>query len=674
MKPDKNEAKTKILKLRRLIDQLRYRYHVLNDPAVTDKETDMLMHELVTLEQQFPEFFDPASPSQKVGGQPLKKFKNVAHQYPMISLGDAFNEKEIEQWQERLIRLAGAQAVEKSGYYCEIKLDGLAVSLVYQKGLFEYGLTRGDGRIGEDITENLKTIKSIPLKLREESKWYPKAKNGRLEIRGEVFMPIKSFEKLNKEREAAKETLFANPRNAAAGSVRQLDSKITAARDLDFMAYGLIGLETETHAQQHAIARDLGLSVNPYNRFCKNPKELTAWWHRWEKMRDSLPYQIDGMVVNINDEKLFKKLGVVGKSPRGALAFKWPAEEVTTIIEDIQIQVGRTGVLTPVAHLKPVKVAGSTVSRATLHNEDEIKRKDIRVGDTVVIRKAGDIIPEVVKSIFKLRTGQEKNFHMPKKCPRCHGPVLRKKGEAAWRCVNRHCFAVQFRAIQYFVSKNSFDIEGLGPKILEKLLNEGLIKTSADLFLLTTQDLEPLERLAEKSAQNIVESIQSRKNISLERFINALGIPLVGIETAVEIAKKFGSLKNLLGAKKEDFESIYGIGGKVADSIATYLADEKNRRHIKDFIKNGVAVKNYHSPVKADKLKGKTFVVTGALSSITRDEAHKRIVEYGGLVGSGVTSKTDYLIAGEEPGSKYDKAKKLNIKIISEEDFLKILS
>jgi len=667
---NKKEIQDRIEKLRKVIDDFRYRYHVLDDPEVKDSDYDSLMRELVTLEKANPEFLTPNSPSQKVGGVPLEKFENVTHQTRMISLNDAFDEAEILEWYERLVRMGGEKQVQDSGFYAEIKMDGLAVSLVYENDELKYGATRGDGIVGEVITENLKTVRAIPLTLRQESKYFTRT---RVEVRGEVFMPIDSFEKLNAERKKANEPLFANPRNAAAGSLRQLDSKITALRKLDFLAYALIGIETPKHEDEHLVAKDLGFPTNKNNKFCKNIKEVIALWHEWTKLREKLPYQIDGMVVVVNDNKLFDKLGIVGKSPRGAIAFKWPAEEATTILEDIKVQVGRTGNLTPVAILKPVVVAGSKVSRATLHNIDEIERKQILIGDTVVVRKAGDVIPEVVKPIKDLRNGKEKIFHMPKTCPICSGKVEQKVGEVAYRCINKNCFTITRRAIDHFVSKAAFDIDGLGPKIVEQLLNTGLIKDASDLFELKTGDLEPLERFAEKSSQNIVNSIEQAKNISLERFVYALGIPLVGTQTAIDLAKKFETLDKILSAKSEDFNSIYGIGGKVAEAISEYFNNEKNNEFIKRLIQSGVQVQDYHSPVKADKLGGKIFVITGTLETLTRDDAHKKIVELGGKIGTGITSKTDYLVVGMDAGSKLEKARELNIHILNEQEFLEMI-
>ncbi|HOX41319.1 MAG TPA: NAD-dependent DNA ligase LigA [bacterium] len=669
---NKAEAKERILKLRKYIDEMRYRYHVLDDPTITDAEWDSLMHELIALEEEFPEFQDPNSPSQKVGGKPLDKFESMRHETPMLSLNDAFNEGELQSWYERIARLVPKKTVDDSGFFCEIKMDGLAIELIFEKAELKHALTRGDGITGEDITNNIKAIRAIPLKLRESSKYIEKAR-GKIIIRGEIYMPTKSFEMLNKERKRKGEPLFANPRNAAAGSVRQLDPKITGSRNLSFMGYSMVGISTDTHEEEHEIIRDLGLPTNNHNLFCKDTDCVVKLWREWEKIRSKLAYQIDGMVVNINDENLFGRLGVVGKSPRGAIALKWPAEEVTTIVEDIQVQVGRTGTLTPVAHLRPVEVAGSTVTRATLHNADEIERKDIRIGDTVMVRKAGDVIPEVVKSLADLRGGNERKFQMPTVCPMCGGAVERKEGGVAYRCLNQKCFAVQFRGITHFVSKSAFDIDGLGPKIIEQLLNEGLIKDVSDIFTLTVGDLEPLQRFAEKSAANLVASIEGSRKISLERFIYALGIPMVGAETATDLAKRFHSLEKFLQAKRGEFDRLYGIGERVGTSISEWLERKSSRDLVERLFSRGVEVLDYHSPVQADKLHGKRFVVTGSLPKMTREEAHKTIIQYGGEVSSAVSAKTDYVLAGEDPGSKYDRAKKLEVKIINEKEFFEMI-
>ncbi len=669
----KKEVGVRIEKLRKVIDETRYKYHVLNDPTVTDADYDSLMKELVELEQKYPEFYDVNSPSQKIGGEPLKKFKTVPHKHPMLSLNDAFDEIELKSWYDRAARLVEEKAINKSGFYCELKMDGLAVSLMYEKGELAYALTRGDGRVGEDVTSNIKTIKSIPLKLRNKSKYFNLVKHKRVEIRGEVYMPTSSFEALNKERVKKGEPLFANPRNAAAGSLRQLDPKISALRNLNFMGFALIEMDTETHEEEHKIISDLGLPSNGNNKFCHTINEITKLWHEWEKKRPKLPYQIDGMVININDEKLFEKLGIVGKAPRGAIAFKWPAEEVTTKVLDIIVQIGRTGTLTPVANFDPVVVAGSTVSRATLHNQDEIDKKDIRVGDTVVIRKAGDVIPEVVKSIKDLRTGKEKKFVMPKKCPICGGEVERKMGEAAYRCLNKKCYAIKFKELTHFVSKKAFDIDGLGPKILEKLMTEGLIKDASDIFTLKIGDLEPLERFAEKSAQNAIDSIEQSKSITLARFIYALGIRNVGEQTAIDLAEKYHTIENLMAATSEDLNSIYDVGPVVAKSIYEYFKDEKNIHFVKNMLKNGVNIQGVEKKEIKAEIADKTFVFTGGLDLMTRDDAKALVRKYGGSISESVSTKIDYVVAGESTGSKYEKARKIGVKIISEKEFLELI-
>lgn len=669
---NKQEALARIKKLRKYIDELRYKYHVLNEPGITDVQTDSLMHELTQLEKQYPEFYDKNSPTQKVGGKPLDKFQKIAHQYPMISLNDVFNEKELTDWYERMVKLAGKEAIDKSGFYCELKMDGLAASLVYENGQFAYGVTRGDGKVGEDVSENLKTISNIPLLLREESKLYEPARKLRVEVRGEVYMSKESFEQLNLMRKQAGEELFANPRNAAAGSIRQLDPKISASRNLNFMAYAQIGIEVETHEGEHEAVNDLGFSSSDQNKFCRTIDEVVDLWHQWEKTRAKLPFQIDGMVVNVNNKQLFAQLGMVGKSPRGAVAFKWPAEEATTIIEDITVNVGRTGTLTPVAILKPVLVAGSTVSRATLHNEDEIRRKNVKIGDTVVVRKAGDVIPEIVRPIIELRTGKERDFVMPDECPVCSGKVIRKPGEVAVRCENLDCLASLRRKIEHFVSRSAFNIEGLGPKIIDRLLDEGLIKDAADLFLLKEGDVAGLERFGEKSAENMIASVQGHKKIELANFIYALGILNVGEETAIDLANKFQFLGRLQEADLTDLEQIRDIGPVVAKSIFGFFGKSENRKYILRLLDNGVTVLEAKGRLPG-RLDNNIFVLTGTLSTMTRDQARGRIRQLGGDVSESVSSKTSYVVAGDDPGSKLVKAQKLGVAVLDEETFKEMI-
>lgn len=671
----KEEAKQRIEQLKKEIDKIRYAYHVLDKQIVSDAVKDSLQHELQELEEKFPDLITPDSPTQRVGGKPLEKFEKVRHKTPMLSLTDAFSPKEMEAWEERIGKLVPEW--QEKDYYAELKMDGLAVSLVYENGIFKYGATRGDGLIGEDVTQNLKTIEAIPLRI-EIDKLPPKMREiakKRLEVRGEAFMKTTTFNELNKEQEKKGLPRFANPRNAAAGSIRQLDPKITASRKLDCYIYDLVtDLGQKTHQEGHEIAKILGFKTNPNNQYCKNLKEVIEYQKRWQKEREKLPYWTDGIVVVVNNLEILKKMGVVGKAPRGMIAFKFPPEESTTVVEDITVQVGRTGALTPVAVLRPVLVAGSTISRATLHNEDEIRRKDVRIGDTVVVHKAGDVIPEVAQVIKDMRTGREKVFKMPKKCPVCGGPVVRPAGEAVTRCINKKCFAQNFRRYQHFVSKAAFDIAGLGPKILAKFIDEGLIKDPADLFELKEGDISPLERFAEKSASNIIQSIQSRKKISLGRFLYALGIRNVGEETALDLAEHFGSLEKIKKASLEEIQSVYDIGPVVAHSIYEFFQDKDNLAFIDKLLKVGIKIEELKKiPTKKAILKGLSFVFTGGLESMTRDEAKNKVRELGGEISESVSKKTSFVVAGSEPGSKYDKAKELGVKILSEREFLKML-
>ncbi len=664
---DKKQAEKRIKILRKEIEKNRYFYHVLDKPRVSDAVDDSLKHELKKLEDKYPSLVVADSPTQRVGGEPLSKFKKVTHEKPMLSLNDVFSFEELQEWENRLIRLVGKKELDRCGYYCELKMDGLAVSLKYKNGILLQGATRGNGKVGEDVTNNLKTVNSIPLSL----KGYP---TGTIYARGEVYLNKKEFKKLNDLQAKNGGQIYANPRNIAAGSIRQLNPKITESRNLMFMLYGLDGFNFEYHSQEHKKAEELGFRANlKNNKLCRNIKEVNEYYKLLERKRDGLDYQIDGVVVGVNSKRLFTKLGVAGKAPRGQIAFKFPAEETTSVIKDIIVQIGRTGKLTPVALLEPTLVAGSTVSRATLHNQDEIKRKDIKIGDTVIIRKAGDVIPEVVEPIKRMRSGGERAFKMPERCPICGGTVERRKGEVDWYCKDRNCSTRRLRSIIHFASKTGFDIEGLGPKILEQLLNQGLVKTPSDIFKLKESDLKPLERFAEKSASNLIFSIEQSKKILLDRFIYALGIRHVGDQTAIDLAKHFRSLKNLRKVGKEDLKKVYGIGLEVTESVYQYFRSKENQDLLNALLEWGVRVKDYDSPIIKNKLKGKTFVVTGSLPTLTRNEAHKKIIQYGGEVNSSVTSKTDYLVVGEDPGSKLEKAKKFGTKIISEED-LKNLS
>ena len=657
----KAEAKKRIVKLRKVINQHSYLYHVLDKPDISDAAFDSLKHELYKLEQEYPDLITSDSPTQRVSGRALDKFVKVKHKKRMLSLEDVFYKEEFQAWQERIQKLVPHQKLD---YFAELKIDGFAITLVYKNGIFVQGATRGDGLIGEDVTQNLKTINSIPLRLFT-------TKKGKIEIRGEVYMTKKAFVKVNQERQRKGLPLYANPRNTAAGSIRQLDPKIAAARQLDFLAYDLItNLGQKTHQEEHQIAQSLGFKVDQ-GQYCSNLDEVIRFRQKINRIREKLPYQIDGIVISLNNNELFKKLGVVGKAPRGAIAFKFPAKEATSIIENIVVQVGRTGALTPVAYLKPVRIGGTLVTRATLHNEDEIKRLNVKIGDTVIVQRAGDVIPDVVKVIKKLRTGKEKKFPMPKKCPVCGSKVIRPKGEAVHRCTNKKCGAQQKKQLIHFASKKAFDIEGLGPKIVEQLMDEGLVTKATDFFSLKQGDLVPLERFAEKSTANLIESIVRSKKISLAKFIYALGIRHVGEETAIGLADHFGSLEKLKKTSLEELSRVKDIGQVVAQSIFKWFNNKNNQRFLDKLIKAGLKIIEIKTVKR--KFLGQTFILTGQLDKFTREQAKAKIRELGGDISSSVSKETDFVVAGKEPGLKYDKAKKLGIKIIKEKEFLRML-
>jgi len=690
-KKGKIEAKDRMRKLAKEIDIHRYKYHVLDEPQITDEIYDSLMEELRELEEQFPDLKEPGSPTQRVGGKPLEKFEKTRHQVRQWSFDDIFGFEGLKKWEEKVLRMKNknsALADIPMEYDCEVKIDGLKIILTYENGLLVRGATRGDGVIGEDVTSNIKTIKSIPLKISPAVNCI---------VVGECWLSNQELKRINSERKNKKEPLFANSRNAAAGSIRQLDPKIAANRRLDSFIYDIDYLDTgssgskikfpDKQTEELEILKDLGFKVNPNYCLCRNIREVENFYQEWSKKKTRQNYGVDGIVIKINSKKIQDALGYTGKSPRWGVAYKFPAEEVTTIVEDIKVQVGRTGALTPLAHLKPVRVAGTTVSRATLHNEDEIKRLDLRIGDTVVIRKAGDIIPEVVEVIKSLRNGKEKIFHMPKSCPMCGGSVKRKSGEAATYCLNRKCFAIEKEKIIHFVSKKGFDIEGMGEKIVEHLMNEGLIASAAEIFELKQGDLEPLERFAEKSAQNLVEAIENSKKIELEKFIFALGIRFVGEETAVLIDRNLKMLtgKNKLKGldemvaefpvlKSDDWKKIKGIGDKSAESLSEWFSEKSNIRMLEKMEKLGVEVfSGQTEDRKAGRLSGMTFVLTGELENFTRDQVKDMIRKRGGDISSSVSSKTNYVVAGKNPGSKYRRAVDLGLKIIGERELKKIL-
>lgn len=670
---DKKQAQERIKQLREEIQRHDYLYYVLDKPEISDAAYDFLKRELISLEKQYPEFVTPDSPTQRVGGPPLEKFEKVRHKIPMLSLQDAMNKEEVYDWEKRIKKLLTPS--EKLDYFVELKIDGLAITLIYKKGILWKGATRGDGVIGEDVTQNVKTIQAIPLKLRIEelSRNIKERIPEEIEVRGEVFMSKKAFQELNQQQKKKKEPLFANPRNAAAGSVRQLDSKITASRKLNFYSYQIVtDLGQKTHQESHKLLKALGFPESHYNQHCQNIDEIIKFHQKIEKIREKLPYEIDGVVITVNDNKIFQKLGMVGKKPRGAIAYKFPGKEATTKVKDIIVQIGRTGKLTPVAILEPVRVGGVTISRATLHNQDEINRLDVRIGDTVIIQRAGDVIPDVVSVLKNLRTGKEKKFKMPKKCPFCGARIYRKEGEVDYYCPNKDCSATQRRQIYHFVSKKAFDIVHLGPKIIDHLIENALIKDAADIFALTREDLEPLERFAEKSAQNLIEAIEKSKNLSLSRFIYALGIRHVGEETAIDIAKHYGSLEKIKQASLEELQNIQDIGPVVGKSIYDWFHNKENIKFLEKLEKAGIKLEAPKIKI-SKKLAGKTFVFTGELKSMTREEAKEKVREMGGDISSSVSKKTDFVVKGENPGSKYDKAKKLGVRIIDEKEFLRMI-
>ena len=665
----KAQAKKRAAILREQLEQYRYSYYVLDAPEVEDAVYDSLNNELKEIEAEYPDLITADSPTQRVGGKAIEKFASVRHRRPMLSLQDVFSIEEFEAWEKRIHKLLGRDKVE---YYAELKMDGLAMSLQYENGVFARAITRGNGLVGENVTHTVRTIRTVPLRLKRDKSVPPEAYEY-FEIRGEVTLPKRAFEKLNQERAAGDLPLFANPRNAGAGSIRQLDPTVAASRGLEFVAYGIeMDLEgLATHADEHTMARKLGFKLSAHDRIINSLKELEDFIGETEQLRSVLPFQIDGLVISVNSNAEFEQLGVVGKAPRAAVAYKYPAETATTILEDIRVSIGRTGAVTPYAVLTPVVVAGSTVHRATLHNEDEIKRKDLRIGDTVIIRKAGDVIPEVIEPITSLRTGKEKKFVMPKSVGGIK--VVRSESEVVARLADLSAGEVRWQQLIHFVSKSAFDIDGLGEKILAQLMQEGLIETADDIFKLKKDDLVGLERFAELSADNLIASIAATRQISLARFIYSLGIRHVGAKTALDIAQHFGSLEELLKASADELNQIDGVGEVVGTSMSSWLKSSANQKFIRNLLIAGVQVKD-EAKRHSGRLAGTTWVVTGTLESISRQEAEQKISALGGNVTGSVSKKTDYVVVGENPGSKYDKAKKLGIKILDEKDFLSKLT
>jgi len=672
---DKSEAKKRINKLRSEIARLRDAYHIENSPNVTDDVYESLTRELRILLQKYPDDSKSGksnAPENRVAGKPLDKFTKVKHPIRMLSLNDAFSYEELHDWEKRVSRLLPHDI--KFNYFCEIKFDGIAVSLIYKKGKFVQGSTRGDGFVGEDITQNLKTINSIPLLLHAPFPEY-------IEIRGEVVMSKKTFALLNKKNERKGKPLFANTRNVAAGSMRQLDPKLARERKLDFFAYDIAkwqGNKDDSyptyHSSEHKALRALNFkNFEKLETKCHNLKEVITFIEKFEKVRPKFPYGTDGVVISVDSLELQGVLGVVGKAPRYMVAFKYPAQRVTTIVKDILVNVGRTGVLTPLAVFEPTLVAGSTVSKATLHNMDQIERLGLYIGDTIVIEKAGDVIPKVVEVLTRMRTGKEKKFKMPKVCPVCGGVVekraISEKKSVAYYCTNPKCLAKNERYLEHFVSV--FEIYELGPKILRRFKDEGLITDAADIFTLEKNDIEPLERFGEKSAQNIISEIKSKKTIPLSRFLWALGILHVGEETARDLAMNFITLRNVLDAGIEEMDEIENIGGAVSKSVYNFFHDKNNLNFIKKLEKNGVVIRKAEKKKKG-KLSGLTFVLTGTLSEMSREIAKERILSGGGKVSGSVSKNTSYIVAGVDSGSKLKTAQKLGVKVLSEKEFLKM--
>lgn len=666
---DRKELEQKVAEYNRLLHEYGHAYYVLDQPTVPDHVYDKMLHELLAIEQEYPDLIYPDSPTQRVGGEILKGFNKVEHRYPMLSLGNAFSEADLKSFDERVRQSIG----DNFSYVCELKIDGLAISLMYDNGLFVRGATRGNGFVGEDITENLKTVHSIPLRLKEPVT---------IEVRGECYMPKKSFTNLNKVRAEQGEELFANPRNAAAGSLRQLDPKIAAKRNLSTFIYAIGGSGEDYGLASHSDALDyldqLGFTTNHERKKCQTIEEVFAYIQEWTEKRPNLIYEIDGIVVKVDRYDQQQELGNTVKAPRWSIAYKFPAEEVMTKVLDIDLTVGRTGVVTPTAILEPVQVAGTTVQRATLHNENIIREKDIRIGDAVIIRKAGDIIPEVKQVLFDQRPEGLEPFTMPTHCPACGSELVRIDDEVALRCVNPSCFAQVAEGLSHFVSRNAMNIEGVGERVVSQLLREGLVKDVSDLYTLNKEELIALERMGEKSAQNLLDAIEASKKNSLERLLFGLGIRHVGAKAARLLAEEFESIDALMDATVEQLTAVFEIGDKMADSIVMYFEKEEVRELIERLRQLGVNVYYTGKKINTEEIdsvfNGKTIVLTGKLSQLNRSEAQKKIEELGGKVTGSVSKKTDLVIAGEDAGSKLTKAEQLGIEVWNEERLIEELS
>jgi DNA ligase (NAD+) len=666
--------KEKIEQLRAAIRYHDRKYYVENNPEITDYEYDQLVKELQQLEKAHPDLITPDSPTQRVGGEPLTQFLTVDHKIPMLSIDNTYSDAELKEFDQRIKRMGGIDARHDVEYVAELKIDGVAITLWYEYGLFVRGATRGDGFKGDDVTANLRTVRQIPLKLEPTGRKQeiPPV----IEIRGEIYLPNKEFQRLNEEREEAGEPQFANPRNAAAGTLKLLDPRITAKRHLRIFTYAIgyyEGLELKTHMQCLELLRCFGLPVNPHTRLCKNIEAVIQFCDEWDKRRSELDYMIDGIVIKVNSLPLQNQLGATSKAPRWMISYKYQPEQAVTKIEEIAVQVGKTGTITPVAILAPVLLAGTTVSRATLHNFEEIARKDIRVGDHVIVQKAGEIIPQVVSVLREKRDGTESIFKEPVACPECKSSV--SKDGVYLRCHNPFCRAQAKRRIQYFASRHAMDIEGFGPALVEQLVDKGFLKDYADIYYLKYDDLVNLERMGKKSASNLIHAIEESKHRDLDRLICALGINNVGSHTAEVLSNHFDTLDKLANATQEELEGICEIGPVVAKSIVEFFQDKHTRDIIGKLKDAGVNIRKLATPklVKNPKVSGKSFVVTGTLQKYSRKEAETLIKNLGGRVLSSVSKKTDYLVVGEDPGSKLDKAKELNVHILDEEAFEKMI-
>jgi len=659
----RGQAAKRILKLREEIKYHEKKYYVDNDPQVSDYEFDLLVKELKDLEKLYPDLVTPESPTQRVGEKPVEGFPSVIHRLPMLSLDNCFTADELREFEERTKKLLPQEKIE---YVAELKIDGLSISILYQRGKYAQAVTRGDGVRGDDVTSNVKTIRSLPLLVNDSRE---------IEVRGEVYLPFESFQKINKEQEKQGKPLFANPRNAASGSIRLLDPREVASRKLDAFVYYIFveGRELSTQWEGLKKLRELGFKTNPHSRHCPTLEDVIAFWEEWREKRDHLDYDVDGIVVKVNSAEQRRALGTTAKSPRWAISFKFPARQATTRIKDIRVQVGRTGALTPVAVLEPVRLSGTTITRSTLHNEDEIKRKDIRVGDYVLIERSGDVIPKVVSVMKERRTGKEKKFVFPTRCPVCGSSAFRPEGEAIARCTNPSCPAKLRESLLHFASRRAMNIEGLGDALVDQLLEKKLVRAIPDLYSLRHDDLAALERMGPKSSKNLLDEIEQSKQRDLAAFVFALGIRHVGERLAQTLAQHFKTLDALAKASSEELTQVEDVGPTVAESIAFFFRQPENIELVKKLKQAGLHFRSREEKRGERPLEGKTFVLTGTLSSFSREEAKEMIENWGGKVASSVSGKTDYLVIGESPGSKVDKARELGIATLSEAEFLKLV-